>query len=210
MEPKGLKKLPKWSPKSSQNVKISKFMEKVRTFKNHAIYYGLATCSLCAEVTFPEKIAKQTCQESSLQLLLTKTRKVTKKVPIWSPRRSLNPPFADFRAVCFFILGPFGLLWRPWGSLVAKMDSQDAKMEPRRSQKSHFVTQQHPKRILAVSFSVSFYISFLCSFPSSFSSCYSFSFSLSCSFSLSLSLFISPSLSRSLPSSLSYFSVVLL
>ena len=139
-----------------------------------------------------------------------KLENVSNKSPKWSqggPKEVPESSFCRFPRSLFF---HFGTLWTSLASLVAKMAAQDAKMEPRMSQKSDFATPVLPKRILAVYFSGSFYISFLYSFPSSFSSCCSFSFCLSCSFSFSLSIFISLSLSRSFPSSLSYFSVVLL
>ena len=53
----------------------------MKTFQNHGIYYGLATCSLCAEVAFLEKVVKKTRQESSPQLLHKKFEKVTQMVP---------------------------------------------------------------------------------------------------------------------------------
>ena len=159
---------------------------------------------------FPRKSVKKRVRSPASNFYSQKLTKVTKKVPKWSqggPKEVPKSSFCWFLNTLFF---HFGTLWTSLASLVAKMAAQDAKMEPRMSQKSDFATPVLPKRILAVYLSGSFYISFLYSFPSSFSSCCSFSFCLSCSFSFSLSIFISLSLSRSFPSSLSYFSVVLL
>ena len=107
----------------------------MKTFQNHGIYYGLATCSLCAEVAFLEKVVKKTRPESSPQFLHKKLEKVAQVVPKWSPRGSQNPPFDDSQIDSFFIWGPFSLLWHPLGARVTKMTPKGLKMEPGSSQK---------------------------------------------------------------------------
>ena len=80
------KKLSRWSPKSPWNVYKSRSFEKVKNCQNHYIYHSLATCSLCAEVDFLQKIVKQMRPEASHQVFYTKTQKVTHMIPTWSPK----------------------------------------------------------------------------------------------------------------------------
>ena len=131
----GSQKAPKMESKATRKVKKSRFLEKAKTVQNQRIYYGLATCSLCAEVAFLEQIVKKTRPESSLRPLHTKLEKVAQVVPKWSPRGSQNPAFDDSCRISFFIWGPFGVLWRPWGARVPKIRPRDSKWSPEASKK---------------------------------------------------------------------------
>ena len=82
--------------------KKSRFLEKVKTFQNHCIYHGLATCSLCDEVAFLKKIVKKTRPESSPQLLHKKIQKVTHVVPKWFPRGAKSHPVDNSCRLSFF------------------------------------------------------------------------------------------------------------
>ena len=53
MSPEGHQQVSKWHLKSPFRHQIAESVTKVKSFKNHCIYYGLSTSSLCILATFP-------------------------------------------------------------------------------------------------------------------------------------------------------------
>jgi hypothetical protein len=99
------KKLSRWSPKSPWNVYKSRSFEKVKNCQNHDIYHSLATCSLCAEVDFLQKIVKKMRPEASHQVFYTKKQKSHPHDPNAVPKGGQSGP-REHR------LGDFAVFWK--------------------------------------------------------------------------------------------------
>ena len=92
MSPEGHQQVSKWHQKPPLRHQIAVSLTKVKSFKNHSIYYGLSTSSLCILASFPPLDHQQNGPGNCLPLWHPKSQKITQLCPKWVPGGSLNAP----------------------------------------------------------------------------------------------------------------------
>ena len=92
MSPEGHQQVSKWHQKPPLRHQIAVSLTKVKSFKNHCIYYGLSTSSLWILASFPTLDHQTDGPGNCLPLWHPKSQKITQLYPKWVPRGSQNGP----------------------------------------------------------------------------------------------------------------------